>query len=392
MSKSVIVTGIDVGTHTTRVVVCDISESEKTPRIVATGESPSYGIRHGYIINKHDATKSVRNAIKAAEQEAGIRIRDAFLSLGGVGLNSTTVSATIQLPENAPEVTEYEINRAMEQCERTFINHTKNIKIIESIPLRYALDNKVVLGKPIGMEGSSLGVQTLFVTYLENHLEDLLTTVGDAGIRVTDVVPAPLAAAFTLLTPKQKMVGSALMDIGAETVSLAVFDQGTLLSLKVFQIGSTHITNDIALGFQIPLEEAERAKHGTLDRNSRILIKVKLDEIIQARLSDIFELVDKYLESLEKSKVLPAGIVITGGGAQLAGLTDYAKELLELPIRIIAENDASSKQRKLRDSSWYVAYGLCTYAHESSHHSKGGGSPLSSLWKRIGNFFEQLFP
>jgi cell division protein FtsA len=176
------------------------------------------------------------------------------------------------------------------------------------------------------------------------------------------VIPAPLAASAVALSDRQKAVGVLLANIGAETVSIAVFENNALIGLSVFQIGSTDITNDIALGFRIPLEEAESIKTGSIMATN--YPKRKIDEIIEARLSDIFELIDGYLKKIKRSGLLPAGIVITGGGAGLSLVEGLAKDLLRLPSRLGTSDLPANVKGPVRDASWFVAYGLALMAKE----------------------------
>src|ERR1035437_7743881 len=172
----------------------------------------------------------------------------------------------------------------------------------------------------------------LFIPCIDHHLNDILESVEGAGIRVEDVMAAPVAASLVTLTKSQKIAGVVLCNIGAETVSIAVFENSVPVSLEVFPIGSTDITNDIALGLKVPLEEAEQIKIGAITGNS--YPRKKLEEIIEARLSDIFELIEAHLKKIGRSGLLPAGIVITGGGAGLGTIEDMARVALRLPSRV----------------------------------------------------------
>ena len=167
--------------------------------------------------------------------------------------------------------------------------------------------------------------RTLLVTSLEQHLNDLVSAIENTGILVDDVMASPLAASLVMLSKTQKRAGCVLANIGAETVSIAVFENSIPISLKVFPLGSGDITNDIAIGLKIPLEEAERVKRGFTSNTN--ISKRKLDEIISARLSDMFGLIEAHLKSIKRNGLLPAGIIITGGGSGIADIEDLAKSL-----------------------------------------------------------------
>jgi cell division protein FtsA len=185
----------------------------------------------------------------------------------------------------------------------------------------------------------------------------MIEAVEEAGISVQDVMASPIAASLVTLTKSQKIAGCVLANIGAETVSIAVFENNIPVSLEVFPIGSTDITNDIALGLKVPLEEAEQIKIGAITGAS--YPRKKLEEIVSARLSDIFELIEAHLKKIGRNGLLPAGIILTGGGSSLSGIEDMAKASLRLPSRLANLNLGLADKQGTRESSWAVSYGLC---------------------------------
>jgi cell division protein FtsA len=204
---------------------------------------------------------------------------------------------------------------------------------------------------------------------------------------------SPIAASFVSLTKTQKIAGCVLANIGAETITLVVFENNKPLSLEVFPIGSTDITNDIALGFKIPLEEAEQIKRGGLTPTS--YPRKKLDEIIEARLSDMFDLIEAHLKKINKSGLLPAGIVITGGGSGIGTIEDFARNALRLPSRVgMATNNFKESSEQFKDSSWSVAYGLCIFGltYDGSGPSWSPTKGIKGSLKKIGHFFKQFLP
>lgn len=361
-----IATGIDVGTHATRVVIVEHARGE-SPRIIGTGFAETHGLHHGYIVNQGDAAKSISTAIAHAEKMAGLKIRNAFLSVGGVSIESIISHGTSIISRASGEVSEQDIKKAVLEAEEN-LPRIANKRIIYRIPLRYKLEGKEVLGTPHGMAGTKLEVKMLFVTCLEQHLNDMIKTIEDLGIEVDEVVPSSIAAGHVALTKKQRSVGSALVNIGAETASIAVFENDIPISLQVFPFGSTNITNDIAIGLKIPLEEAEKVKItgsaplSAENKQAHTRSKKKLEEIIEARLCDIFELIESHLKKINRSGLLPAGIILTGGGSGIATIEDIAKAVLNLPSSTAQPSIATSAGKHIvKDSSWLVAYGLCIY-------------------------------
>lgn len=371
-----ITTGIDIGTYQVKVVVTEYANDKNgnMPKVIGTGFAQSKGLRHGYIINSPDTIKSILAASVQAEKSSGIKIKKAFLSIGGVGLEEAHSRGSAVVARADSEITELDIEKALRDGEKKVAQKIVNRKILHEIPLQYKIDGQKVLGKPEGMKGSKLEIDVLFITCLEQHLNDLIMAVEEAGIIVEDVMASPLAGSFVTLSRAQKIAGSVLANIGAETVSIVVFENNIPISIKVFSIGGTDITYDIALGLKIPIDEAERVKTGALSGIE--FPRKKLDEIISARLSDIFELIETHLKKIGKNGLLPAGIIITGGGSGIATIEDLARAALKLPSKTSSNfgngNDGSAiAQGQVRDSSWAVAYGLCIWGLRAEEDSMG---------------------
>lgn len=355
-----IITGIDVGTYQVKVVIVRIPEKKTEnilPQIIGTGYAESRGLRNGYIINESDVIRSIRSAVAQAEKAAGVEVKKAYVAIGGIGIDEVTSKGEVITSRADSQITQVDLDKAMQDSEDRILEHIPNRKILHAIPLLYRVDGQLVLGKPAGMKGTKLEVETLFITTFEQHLNDLVASIENTGIAVEDIMVSPLAASFVMLTKAQKRAGCVLANIGAETVSIVVFENSTPISIKIFPIGSNDITNDIALGLKITLEEAEKIKRGALSAAN--YSKRKLDEIIAARLTDIFELIDIHLKKIKKDGLLPAGIIITGGGSGIATIQDLARASLKLPSRIATLDPGQNG--KVKDASWAVSYGLCMW-------------------------------
>ncbi len=365
MAKNISV-GIDIGTYQVKVVVAEkIREGDKiVPHVIGTGFAESKGLRHGYIINSADVIKSIGQAVSQAEKATGVQIKKAFISVGGIGLSSVVTQGSVIISRADSEITELDLAKAVESCQSEIpASLSLNRTIVHTIPLAYKIDGKLVLGKPLGMKASKLEIKTLFILGLENHIDDLIDALGEAGIDVIDIMASPIAASLVTLTKTQKIAGCVLANIGAETVSIVVFENNMPISLEVFPIGSTDITNDIALGLRIPLEEAEQIKLGSIVGGN--YPRKKLEEIISARLSDMFELIEAHLKKIGRNGLLPAGIIITGGGSGLGTLEDFAKSALKIPSRIgsimFDNGNNGNTKGQIKDSTWSVAYGLSIF-------------------------------
>ena len=364
MTRNILI-GVDVGSYQVKIVVAE--RTAQAPRILGTGYAESRGLRHGYVVNVSETERAVRTAKEAAEKEAQVGIDKAYVSVGGIGLSGITATGTVAIARQDNEIYEGDIEEALRAAEESLPKaELQNRKVIYSIPTEYLIDKKPVYGKAVGMRGGELSIKGLFVTCLEQHIKDLVEALAGAGIETLDVCAAPIAASFVTLTKSQKVAGCVLANIGSETVSVAVFENNIPISLEVFPIGSVNITHDIALGMKISLEEAEMLKRGGITNAD--YPKRKLDDIISSRLSDIFDLVEAHLKKNGRSQLLPAGIVITGGGAGITTIEDFARAALRLPSRV-AHIEIGNHGRTIRDSSWAVAYGLCFMGFEEDELS-----------------------
>lgn len=384
------ITGIDVGTYQIKVVIARQPKKigpRLLPNIIGTGFAESRGMRHGYIVSEADVVKSVRAAVAQAEKAAGIDVKRAYLSIGGIGLDEIRSYGEVITSRADSEIAQIDIDKAMADSEERIQEKVPNRKILHAIPLSYAIDNEKVLGRPHGMKGTKLEVESLFVTCFEQHINDLMSAIESTGIVVDDVMASPLASSLVLLTKAQRRAGCVLANIGAETVSIVVFENQTPISLKVFPVGSSDITNDIALGLKVPLEEAEKMKRG--HSTSVTHSKRKFDEIVNARLSDIFELIDIHLKKIKRDGLLPAGIILTGGGSALPSIQELARTRLRLPSRIATLDPGQNS--KVRNASWAVAYGLCMWGF-SSEVEDTGIRMARNTGNSILNWFKQFFP
>jgi cell division protein FtsA len=380
--------GIDVGTETTRVVVAEFQKGEKHPKVIGVGTASSKGLRHGYVINSAEVSDSIRRAVREAEKSAGIKIKRAFLALSGTTLRGVSSLGSTIVSKADGEVTNLDVNKALEDAEDNL--SLGNKKIIHVYPTLFKLDGKEVLGRVEGLRGTKLEVKAIFIIYSLPHLEDLLGAVADAGIEVLDIVASPIASSNIVLTEKQRIVGVALVDIGDEKTSITIFENGLLVSMYTFSLGSTDITNDIALGFKTTLEKANGLKIGTI---SGEFPEKKLVEIMEARLWDIFESIDNYLKKIKRSELLPAGVVFIGGGAKTSGLEELSREVLKLPSSVGTTDMFDNSKTKLRDPSWFNALGLLLKSRGGETYSD---APLVNIFTDLKNAIKaglkQLMP
>lgn len=392
MSKGPYTCGIDVGTNNTKVVVVKYDKDKKENTIIATGLSETKGMRQGYVINTDQVADSIKRAVKQAENSLGYKINKAYVSIGGISLNSTICSGSVMTTKADQEITSFDVEKVISNSENNL--DITNKKIVHAIPLSYKLDGKEIYVKPEGLKGAKLEVKTLFITCLKQNLEDLITAFGLSKISIEDIIASPLVTGNLILSNKQKAAGCIMLDIGAETLSTIVFENNLPISLHVHPIGSLDITKDIALGLKISLEEAETIKMGNVIGGD--YSKKKVDEIIEARLGDMFELVDNNLKRIKRNELLPAGIILTGGGSGVNNIDSIAKAQLKLPSKVGTSDFSLINKFKIRDNSWYTALSLALYNTDEEFYDssiKNDIKEARSFFKNIiSRFLSQLLP
>ena len=381
-----IAAGIDIGTYQVKLVVVEElvdKNGARQLRIIGTGLAESKGLRHGYLVNKDEVRESILEAKRQAESFTHLPLTSGFLAVGGISLDEARATGEAIISRADQEVSELDIEKAAKAAADAAAPAFLNRDVLHAIPIEYRVDGTKILGNPLGMKGVRLEIDYLFVTALTQHTRALAEAVEEADIEVIDQMASPLAGSYVLLTNDQKMKGCVLANIGAETVSIVVYDEGIPVSVKVFPMGSSHITDDIALGFRISLEEAERVKVGKL--SGAMYPRKRIDTLIASRLAAMFALIDKHLKSLGRRGPLPAGIIISGGGSGAGSVSDIAKGSLKLPARL-AEFRLSS-DTKIRDATWAVAYGLALWGLTGDTTA-----PKRNVRTSLGRFFKQFLP
>jgi cell division protein FtsA len=367
--------GIDIGTNFTRAVCLQDSGPEHglPIRIAGVGIAESKGIRHGYVTNIPEAAKSIRAALKPIDKALmGLKLPPVCISIGGVGLSGNIFQSSVSLAKNEMEVTDADVAKVSDHTKSDMPQaFALNRRVIHSFPLQYKVDGRVIPGKPHGLKGMKLESRTLFITCLAHHINDAIEAIEMAGYEIEDLTSAPIARGNLLLTKAEKIAGVVLVDIGAEALSVVVYENGLPISLEVFNAGSNEITNDIALGLKIGLPEAEEIKK-SIGLGRTEYPKKKLEDIISKRLSSMFTLIEDHLRKIGKSGLLPAGVVLSGGGAEITHIEAVAKATLKLPVRRIEERTDNGNRGQMKTSEWAGAYGAAMFSMSNEDEESFG--------------------
>lgn len=417
--KDNIIAGIDIGSNTIRLVVGQYSrraEDNGVLQIIGAVESQSEGINRGAVNSIEDATSSISACLEKAERLIGMPVPSAWVSINGPHIKCEKSRGVVAIGKSDGEITEEDVERAVEAAQAMAV--PPNYEILHVVPVKFTVDNQGDIRDPIGMTGVRLEVETLVIQGLSSQIKNLTKAIYRTGVEIEDLVLSPLVAAEAVISSKQKELGSALINIGASTTSLAVFEEGELLHTAVIPIGSEHITSDIAIGLRCPINLAERIKIEYGNANPENFSKKDevnisdlaeeegvngvafdlslkyISEIIEARAEEIFEKVDNEFKKIERSGMLPAGVFLTGGGAKLAGIVDAAKKNLRLPVCLGANKGIQTVIDKVNDLQFLTALGLVVWGSQKSGSSAPwrGGVAVEKSVEKIKKWFSALIP
>lgn len=380
------IVGIDIGSAYLRAVGCVLEEGKRAPVVVSTYKKRIEGVVRGTIIDPIEVASSLEDAIAVLSEETGRRIAHTIVGISAMNLSSSQASGHTQVTKGNAEVTDLDIDNAIKDSHKA-IPDFRNKTIVHTIPVRYKLDGSEVDGQVLGMHGNRLEVRSMFVTYPSTMMESFKKVLEEVDLRVTDIVAGPIAESIPLLTKKQKTAGVVLLAIGAGTTSVLVYENNIPLLLSTIPIGGDDITKDIALGLKVSLQDAEDIKCSRLAVTSRR----KLDEIIEARIDDLCEKVNKELDKIHRKELLPAGIVVTGGSMYLPGLESILRRELKLPITMTGNELSRITNDALRDSAWARVYGLCFLAPKEDE-KEVLGILFTSFIASVKRFFSQFLP
>ncbi|MEO7904405.1 MAG: cell division protein FtsA [Candidatus Saccharimonadales bacterium] len=339
--------GIDVGTTTVRCVVGHSDGTSGTPTIVGVGSAPNNGMRKGVVAHLNGPAQAIDDALGEAERMSGYQVNAAALSINGAHITSTKADGMIAVGGADHEINHDDIARIEEVA--TIGKIPANRKILDVVPHSYRLDGQDNIKDPLGMTGTRLEIDANVISALAPHIDNLTKAAEIATVQATAVTPSVLAAARAVVSEQQMENGVAVIDLGGATTSVAVFEEGDLQYVAIIPVGGVNISNDLAIGLKTDPEIAEQVKlkHASaIVRSESESISVKhddqthafeshdVDEIIEARLEEIFEAVQKELKKAGRAGKLPSGVVLTGGTANIAGITQFAKEKLGLAAKI----------------------------------------------------------
>jgi cell division protein FtsA len=402
--------GIDIGTTTVRCVVGHIDATTGSPTIVGVGSSPNSGMRKGVVAHLAGPGQAIDTALGEAERMSGYQVDAASISINGAHILSTKADGMIAVGSMDHEITEADLARIEEVA--TLGKVPANREILEVVPHSYRLDGQDNIKDPIGMTGTRLEIDANVVSALAPHLANLQKSAEMAKVTPHTITPAVLAASRAVLSEQQLENGVAVIDLGGATTSIAIFEEGDLQYVAVVPLGGSNISNDLAIGLKTDPEIAEKVKlnHAVaVARSASEEISIKhekethtfntgeIDEIVEARLEEIFDAIQKELKKAGRAGQLPSGVVLTGGTANLKGIAQYAKEKLGLAARIGKSAGYGGVAENIDQPQYATAVGLMLIDVHGASHVAGrhevkssGGAALKNATGIVSKFLDRF--
>ncbi len=417
--KDNIIAGLDIGSTSIRLVI-----GQKIPgptgeelQIIGAVSVPTSGVSKGIVNSIEETTSSISACLEKAERLVGVPISRVWVSINDPHIKCERSKGVVAVSRSDGEIGDTDVNRAIEAARALAV--PVNYEILHVIPIKFGVDNQSDIKDPIGMNGIRLEVETLIIQGLSTQIKNLTKAIYRTGLEIEDLVLAPLAAAEAVLSPKQKELGVALINLGSATTSLAVYEERNLIHTAILPIGAEHITADVAIGLRCPINLAERIKQkygqaviddGTSQDEIDVSNLVKeeeinddittvsrkyVSEIINARVEEIFDRVDSEFKKIDRSGMLPAGVIFVGGGADLDSLVESAKKKLRLPAAIGLAKNINVVIDKVKNPEFLTALGLVIWGSHSELEGASNGKfkkSLDGLFEKTKGLFSKIMP
>jgi len=365
------IAAIDVGTTKVCTIMADIHDN-KDLRVVGVGVTPSLGLHKGLVVNINEARESIRRSIRAAEQMAGRRLESAYIGVTGRHISSVNNRGSVSITRNNQMVSTSDLKRVLDVARS--IKVPSEQRLLHVIPREYTVDGQGKVKNPVGMHGFRLDVETHIITAAITSIQNLTKCIRSVGVDVDDLVMEPLASAEAVLTPEEKEVGVLLADIGGGTTDLALFKDNTIYHTSVLPVAGYQVTRDISIGLGITFELAEemKKKYGnvlpadedssddepTITGDGHSISYQDLSEIIRVRIEEMVRLMMLELPQTDYDKLIPAGLVITGGGANLNGIAELGEKITRMPVRLGRPVNLPGVSDRLDNPAYATGVGL----------------------------------
>jgi len=402
-----LVVGLDIGT--TKICAIVGAMTEEGLDIVGIGTSPSRGLRKGVVINIESTVSAIRKALQEAELMAGCEIKSVFAGIAGGHIKGINSQGVIAIKNR--EVTNEDVRRVIDAAKALAIPMDR--EVIHILPQEFIIDDQDGIKEPLGMSGVRLEARVHIVTGAVASAQNIIKSCNKAGVDVGDIVLEQLASAEAVLTPDEKDLGVALVDIGGGTTDVAIFVDGAIKHTSVLSLGGNHLTNDIAVGLRTPTAEAEKIKQAsgcclssmvgkdeTIEvpsvggREPRILSRELLAEILEPRVEEIFTLVNREIVKSGFEDLIASGVVLTGGSAILPGMPELAEQIFDLPVRRGKPTDIGGLTDVVNSPIYATGVGLVKYGSRNMQTRNfviGQENLFDKVSRRMKEWFGEFF-
>jgi cell division protein FtsA len=410
LDRETVLVGIDAGTTIVTTLIGEVGRTGEVS-IIGYGITPSSGMKKGMVANIDQTVNSIAASIEKAERLSGYKIGSAFVAVGGSHISSQNSRGVVAVSGHKREVSREDVARATEAAKAVQV--PSNREILHVLPRGYIVDGQEGIKDPLGMSAVRLEVETHIVAGAATSAQNLSKCVTNAGVQIDELVVSSLAAAEATLTDTEKELGVLIADIGGGTTDLAIFTDGAAYHTAVLPVGGINVTNDVAIGLRTSLDLAEeiKIKHGTADLSDvqpeellnvailgegggQTIQRRKLCEVIEARMSEIYSLIGEEVKRSGHDGLLPAGVVLTGGGARLAGAAELAREVLQMPVRVASPQGVGGLMDQLSNPAFSTSIGLLLWGarHVGSEPmtystGAGGGAGVGRLMEWLRGLF-----
>jgi cell division protein FtsA len=400
MAKSKIIAAIDIGTTKVCTLIATYDPDTDKIRVIGVANTPSKGLRKSQIVDIEEAIESITVSVEAAERMAGYSISSSLVSISGSHIESLNSKGVVAVANPEGEITQDDVERVIESARAVSLPTSR--EILHVIPRDYKVDSQEGVKDPVGMSGIRLEAEGHIITGSSTAMRNITKCVAEIGVDVDSLVFSGLASAESVLTPTERELGVVLIDIGGGTTAISVFVEGALSHSSVLPVGAKNITNDLAIGLRVSLETAEKIKLGlsqnekqekeedsdeldtkklgVSDEIGKLSRKTLTEGIIRPRLNEIFNLVGEELKKSGFGGVTPAGVVITGGGAETVGIITSCKRCLSMPARVGFPKGLVGLVDEIKSPAFATAWGLILYGDKNFKGIKSDSS-LKSLGK-----------
>lgn len=401
--------GLDIGTSAVRCIVgsLDLASEEPSVSVVGHGSAPNMGMRKGVIVHVEDVVSALNQAVSEAERISGVPVRTATVNVNGAHISGLDSKGVIAISTANKEISLDDKLRVEDAA--TIMQIPANREIIQVFPKNYRVDGHDSIKDPVGMQGVRLEVDTHIVTVATPNIRSLDAVLDRARLQATHHTVSGLAAAEAVLNRKQKEAGTLVLDIGAGTTNMAIIEDGEVQHVAVIPLGGINITNDLAIGLKTDLDIAEaiKVKHAALgdaaksgkvsvehERRNHVFSATEVTMIVEARVEEILEFVDKELRKIHKSRKLPGGVVLVGGTANMPGIADFAKEKLQLAARLGSFSATQGIMDSLKKPEYVTAVGLMQldmlFAEQMIDNGQARKAVADSLIGNIGSLLKRF--